>query len=156
MTASDLCRRWIQHSEGCKLIAYPDNGAYSIGYGHRGVPAGTMWTPAQVEAAFESDLQIVENHISSLVVVPLTQGQFDALCDFTYNEGVGNLQHSTLLRKLNVMKDYAGACRELYWVDAAGAPHGWILAGGEVNAGLIARRQGEQILWDGGNPLEGM
>lgn len=158
MNASDLCRQWIQHCEGKAYKAYPDAGGWSIGVGHHGpdVYEGLTWTDAQIDAQFEKDLAVDEQMVNSLVVVPLTQGQFDALCDFVHNEGGGRLQTSTLLHKLNVMKDYAGACRELYYLDSEGNPHGWIYADGEINKGLIARRIGEQKLWNGENPLEGM
>lgn len=159
LTISPLGAAWTKHSEGRKLTAYPDKGAFSIGYGHRGIPEGTVWTPEQCESAFEVDMDHVQQVVNGIVVVPLTQGQFDALCDFTYNEGAGSLQSSELLKLLNHMKDYAGACSQLYYTDSQGNPHGWIFAKNEygqleVNAGLIARRKGEQILWNGGNPLE--
>ncbi|MCY1305462.1 Lysozyme RrrD [compost metagenome] len=69
--------------------------------------------------------------------VPLSQGQFDALASFVFNLGSGNLQCSTLLRKLNA-KDYAGAADEF--------PR-WNKAGGKVLAGLTRRRAAERALF---------
>jgi lysozyme len=43
--------------------------------------------------------------------VPLQQGQYDAIADFIYNEGVAHFAGSTLLQKLNA-GDYAGAAGE--------------------------------------------
>ena len=152
MIVSPIGRAWTAHSERCSLTAYPDNGAYSIGYGHRGVPEGTVWSQAQAEAALDHDLEGAQASARMLVGVELVQGQFDALTDFVYNLGTEKLAKSTLLKLLNA-GNYEGACRELYWEDEDGHPHGWIYAEGEISPGLIARRKGEQILWNGGNPL---
>jgi lysozyme len=40
------------------------------------------------------------------------QKQFNALVSFTYNEGIGALERSTLLQKLNML-DYAGTANQL-------------------------------------------
>lgn len=153
MTVSPIGRAWTAHSEGCRLTAYPDNGAFSIGYGHRGVPEGTVWTQEQADDALAADLGAAGASVRTLVEVTLTQGQFDALADFTFNEGTRRLAESMLLLKLLNAGNYDGACRELYWEDDDGNPHGWIYVEGEISPGLIARRKGEQILWNEGNPL---
>lgn len=157
MTPSDLCIAWIKHCEGCKLTAYWDVDGWSIGYGYHGpdVTAGMVWTQEQADAHLMSRVFAAGVAVNDLVKVTLTQGQYDALVDFTYNEGSGNLQSSSLLRMLNA-GNLDGARQALYYVDAGGDPQGWIYSGGKINAGLIARRKGDQILWDGGNPLEGM
>ena len=144
MTPSDLCLAWIKHSEGLTLIAKNDNGKCSIGYGHRGVPEGTVWTQEQAEAAFESDVAIAAKAVSSMVHVPLTQGQFDALTDFTFNLGAGDLHSSTLLSLLNQGR----------YDDVPAQLMRWDHIGQEISAGLEARRKGDVILWNGGNPLE--
>lgn len=47
--------------------------------------------------------------------MPLTQNQFDALVSFSYNEGAGAFEESTLLHKLN-LKDYNDAADQfLVW-----------------------------------------
>lgn len=145
VNVSPLGRMWTAHCEGCSLTAYPDNGAYSIGYGHRGVPAGTTWTIAQATNALDDDLYGAAYAVQCQVKVPLTQGQTDALADFVYNVGSGELAKSRLLGKLN-----AGLYEEV-----PAELMRWVYANGEPNEGLRARRAGEVILWNGGNPLEG-
>lgn len=144
MTVSPIGRAWTAHCEGCSLTAYQDNGACSIGYGHRGVDEGTVWTQEQAEAALDSDLAFAGRVITASVKVDLTQGQFDALADFIFNVGAGQFDASTLLRVLNLAQ-YKQVPEELMR---------WVYESGELNEGLTARREGEVILWQGGNPLE--
>ncbi len=154
---SALCIAWIKHSEGCKLEAYWDVNGYAIGYGHHGadVTKGTVWTQEQADAACESDAAETAKSVLAYVKVPLSQGQFDCLVDFTYQFGAGRLATSLLLTRLN-MGNYAQVPSELYRVDpVTGEQKGWIVANGKLNNGLIARRKGDIVLWNGGNPLEG-
>ena len=67
----------------------------------------------------------------------LTQHQFDALVDFTFNVGCGNFRGSTLLKKLN-RGDVTGAADEF--------PK-WKYAGGKVLLGLIRRRAIEREIF---------
>ncbi|ECI2457664.1 lysozyme [Salmonella enterica subsp. enterica] len=133
----------IKQFEGCRLNAYPDpatGGApWTIGYGHTGndVRPGMVWTQVQADSALISDLAQCERAISRLVKVTLTQNQFDALVSFVFNVGSGNLQSSTLLRKLN-SGDYRGAADEF--------PR-WNKADGKVMAGLTKRRAAERELF---------
>ena len=149
MTVSPTGRAWTAHCEGCSLTAYPDNGAWDIGYGHRGVGEGVQWTQEMADKQFDIDLtyaaDAVREFVNENVYESLTQGQFDALADFVYNLGAGHFRESMLLRVLN-MGEYGRVPDEL---------RRWIYANGEPNAGLKARREGEVILWNGGNPLEG-
>lgn len=149
MQPSQACFDLVKSSEGCQLTAYPDNGAFSIGYGHRGVPEGTVWTQEEADSALALDLSNVAAWVTAMVKVPLTQSQFDALCDFTYNEGAGQLAKSLLLTVLN-QGNYARVPLEMYRVDPeTGEQHGFIFAGGQINEGLIARRKREIALWNG-------
>ncbi|HCO3755892.1 TPA: lysozyme [Escherichia coli] len=133
----------IKQFEGCRLKAYPDpatGGApWTIGYGHTGndVRPGMLWTQVQADSALISDLAQCERSISRLVKVNLTQNQFDALVSFVFNVGSGNLQSSTLLRKLN-SGDYKGAADEFLK---------WNKAAGKVMNGLVARRAAERELF---------
>jgi lysozyme len=120
-----------------------DQGKPAIGYGINLTPAqaaefaNKTITEQQATEMLRDHLRSVEKFINDAVTVNLTQNQFDALCSFTYNLGVGNLKSSTLLRKLNT-GDYAGAADEFLR---------WNQAGGKVLAGLTARRQEEKQLF---------
>ena len=144
----------MHHFENCKLKAYPDPGSkngepWTIGWGHTGpeVKPGLVWTQAQADAAFLEDLRSFERDVGSLVKVPLTQGQFDALVSFAYNVGsdidtdtiAEGLGDSTLLRKLNA-GDYEGAAQEF---------KKWNKNDGKVMRGLIRRRAAEEALFRG-------
>jgi lysozyme len=122
--------------EACRLIGYADvKGVPTGGYGHTGpeVYVGMQITQLQAEQWLLQDVQHAVNAVNALVTVPLTQGEFDALCDFTFNCGAGALASSTLLRLLN-NGDYQGAAEQF---------ERWDLAGGQVVAGLLRRRQAE-------------
>jgi len=140
VTYSQDCVDLVKQSEGCSLHAYRDAvGVLTIGYGHTGrdVKADSRWTQAQADAQLAADLQIACEGLMALVKVPLTQGQCDALTDFAFNMGLGNLGNSTLLRKLN-----AG-----YGEEVPSELLRWVYAGGEKLPGLVTRRQREVDLW---------
>lgn len=160
MTPSDLLKAWTKHCEGCTLTAYWDRSGYSIGYGYHGpdVIEGMVWTQEEADDHLLTRIQEAAASVNQLVKVPLTQGQFDALVDFVYNEGAGSFSGSTLLRQLRAGL-YDSARQSFYWVDDQNQPHGWIYVRNQdgelvVSEDLIGRRKGDQILWDGGNPLE--
>lgn len=47
----------LKVAEGLRLRAYRDTlGIYTVGYGHAHVPAGTVWTKAQADAALLGDI----------------------------------------------------------------------------------------------------
>ena len=75
--------------------------------------------------------------VNHAVRVPITQNQFDSLVSFTYNEGVGALRSSTLLKKLNKGKKLQA--------DKEFAK--WNRANGKVNRGLVRRRKLEAKLF---------
>lgn len=141
MNYSDQGFALTQKFEGCELTAYQDSvGVWTIGYGHTaGVTPGMVCAQDQANEWLQQDVQWAVNAVNQYVTAPLTQGEFDALVDFTFNLGVGNLVHSTLLRLLNGL-DYTGAAAEF--------PK-WNMAGGHVLAGLTARRLAEQELFNG-------
>ena len=75
--------------------------------------------------------------VNQHVTVELTQPQFDALVDFTYNEGCGALIESTLLKYLNAGNYGMAADHFLEWnKDQFG-----------FNEGLEARRKLEQAMF---------
>jgi lysozyme len=126
--------------EGLELHAYRDPvGIWTIGWGHTGadVTPNLVITEAQAEAMLMDDLTHAGNSVSRLVSVTLSQNEFDALTDFTFNLGVGAFAASTLRRLVNESK----------MVEASGEFGKWVHAGGKVLPGLIARRQAEQELF---------
>lgn len=142
-------------SEGLRLEAYPDpatGGApWTIGYGRaHGVKPGDTCTQEQAEAWLVEDLNAAADIVRSAVKVPLTQGQFDALVDFTFNVGPGakgvkdgfvslkSGEPSTLLRLINAGQLQAAACQFKYWVMAAG----------KQMPGLVKRRAAERALFE--------
>ena len=78
----------IKKFEGCVLKAYWDYKGYSIGYGHLGVPEGTVITKEQAEQLLISDLPSYESKVSEYdSVYHWTQNEFDALVSYCYNIG---------------------------------------------------------------------
>jgi lysozyme len=134
----------MKQSEGFRGKAYFDvAGIPTIGYGHRLVhpecyPGGI--TEAQAEVILLWDVEEAEKAIGRLVKVPITQGQFDALVDFTFNLGEGRLAASALLEMLNSGRYDAAAAELLRW-DHVGTK--------EIDA-LKARRRAEWRLWGAG------
>jgi lysozyme len=126
--------------EGLSLKAYQDvAGVWTNGYGNtHGVVPGSTITLQEATDQLASNIEGAEYVVNHVVIVPLTQNQFDALVDFVFNLGSGNFQSSTLLRKLNA-GDYAGASAEF--------PK-WNHSGGQVVAGLTRRRLAEQALFN--------
>ncbi len=85
---------------------------WTAGWGHtKGVTATTACDYPTAEAWFQADTADAQHIVNTHVAVPLTQNQFDALVSICFNIGDGNLENSTLLRKLNA-KDYAGAAAQ--------------------------------------------
>jgi lysozyme len=129
--------------EGVRLTAYPDPATggdpWTIGYGHTGpeVHSGMTITQEQAENYLMQDVAKAAADVNAKVTVEITQGEFDALVDFAFNCGCGNLNGSTLLKKLNA-GDYEGAAHEF---------EKWDMAAGKHMAGLLRRRQAEELLF---------
>lgn len=122
--------------EGCKLTAYQDSvGRWTLGFGHTaGVLPGQTCTQEEAEAMLEADVAWAVTFVNKMVKISLTQPQFDAIVDFTFNLGAGNFEHSTLLTLVN-QGNFAAAANEF---------EKWDRAGGQVVAGLLRRRQAEE------------
>lgn len=131
----------IKQFEGLRLKAYCcPAGKWTIGYGHTGpdVAPGLEISTERAEEILRDDLRHVEKRVQQLVTVPMTQGQFDALVSFAYNVGLGALERSTLLKKLNA-EDYVGASAEFAR---------WTKAGVVELPGLVRRRKEEREMFD--------
>ena len=130
-----------EKSEGCSLTAYRDSGGvWTNGYGNtHGVVPGSTIKQQQAAADLGANIQNSVNDVNQLVTVQLTQGEFDALVDFDFNLGRGNLATSALLSRLN-----AGE-----FAEAAVQFDRWDLCDGTVLAGLLQRRQAETAEFTG-------
>jgi len=141
-TLSSTGEALIKSFEKLALAAYRDSGGlWTIGWGHRGPEAfeGATCTPAEAETWFQADAFVVERAVDSALKMHCTQPQFDALCSFAYNVGVGNFEHSTLLALVNERK----------WPLAADQFIRWDHVDGEVSAGLKRRRLAERAMFLG-------
>lgn len=142
MIPSQNCYDLIKNFEGCKLEAYPDPATHgepiTIGVGHTGgVKLGDVITQEQADEYLVNDVAHAANAVNQMVAVSITQGEFDALCSFAFNLGIGNLKNSTLLKKLNSGDIQGAADQFLVWNKAAG----------KVMAGLTRRREAERTLF---------
>ncbi|MEE4451883.1 lysozyme [Novosphingobium resinovorum] len=141
-----LIKKW----EGCArrladgtFGAYPDPGSadgkpWTIGWGSTGadVKKGVVWTQAQCDARFDTDmLSYVKEVASFLGGAATTQNQFDALVSFHYN--TGKIAASTL-GKLHKAGDFAGAQAQF---------GKWIYNDGKPMTGLKNRRSDEAKLY---------
>lgn len=146
MQVSDAGLNMIKKFEGFVSHTYNDPvGLPTIGYGHKLLPGESFpngVTEAQAEQILASDAANAGQDVENLVTVSLSQAQFDALVDFTFNLGMGRLAGSTLLRDLNAGQ-YDAARQQLLL---------WDHAGHQVMPGLQARRKAEFDLWDATTP----
>ena len=139
MKASQDCVDLVKFFEGFEGKAYlcPAN-VWTIGYGRtKNVQEGDRITKVQAERDLLEELEEFAEQVLNSVKVELTQNELDALTSWTYNLGVGNLNSSTLLKKLNAGDKNSVPSEMLRWNKAAG----------KVLAGLTRRREAEAKLW---------
>lgn len=134
----------ICHFEGYEAKPYMcPGGELTIGYGHvirdHEKTYLTYVNQNQARQLLHNDLHRFENAVNKLVTVPLEQHQFDALVSFAFNVGPGNLERSTLLKKLNA--GYYGGAAEQF--------KRWRFAGGKILEGLERRRAAEAAMFRG-------
>jgi lysozyme len=132
----------LKRFEGFKAEAYRDiGGVWTVGYGTvSGVHEGMTVTEAEAERLLLADVAKAQVALS-MVTVPLTIHQADALTSFIYNVGATAFRKSTLLKKLNA-GDYDAVPGELMR---------WNKVKGKVVNGLTNRRAAEAGLWAKGS-----
>lgn len=121
-------------------------GKLTIGYGHVISPHEQFNSPITEKDAdriLSNDLKVTETTIAKGVVVPLTQGKYDALISLVYNWGGGNFLRSIGLRCLN-NNDYIRAKEEFF-----SAEKGVVRIKDVFSVGLYNRRQAELDMWNG-------
>ena len=146
---SNLGLELIKKYEGFKAKAYLCPAKVStIGFGSTYYEDGTKVkltdSPITQERAtelLEALLVSYERSVDSYCVDTINQYQFDALCSFAYNCGVGNLKSSTLLRKVNKNPNDPTIKDEFLK---------WNKGGGKVLSGLTKRRIEEAQLYFNG------
>ena len=139
MKVSQECIDLVKFFEGFEPKAYlcPAN-VWTIGYGRtKNVKEGDELTEPQAERDLFEELDEFAEQVLNTVKVDLEQNELDALTSWTYNLGVGNLQSSTLLKKLNSGDKNSVPSEMVRWNKAAG----------KVLAGLTRRREAEAKLW---------
>lgn len=125
--------------EGLRLSSYQDLvGVWTIGFGHTGdVRPGQVISQNEADRLLALDTLSAAKCVTRLVKVPLTQNQFDAVVDFTFNLGCHRLMGSTLLKRVNEGEFDLAALEFLKWVHA----------GAKVVEGLVDRRNAEVELF---------
>lgn len=133
---------FISQNEGREREAYRDPvGVWTVCDGHtKTARPGMVASDALCDKLLREDTAEAQAAVKRLVKVQVTQGQYDALVDFTFNKGAGNLASSTLLRKAN-----AGDC----WGAGAEFPK-WVYAKGVRLRGLEVRAEKQRKMWEAG------
>lgn len=137
----------IKEFEGLRLNAYLCSaGVPTIGYGSTFYPNGDkvkigdkLNDEKEAEFLLHKTVERFEKGVDRLLdKTSVTQSQFDALVSFAFNLGLGNLEKSTLLRKVKANPNDPSIADELLR---------WDKAGGKVLAGLTRRREAEAKLY---------
>lgn len=136
----------IKRFEGIKLKPYLcPAGIPTISIGCTYYPNGNkvkLTDPAISESyakeLFDAIVVHYEKAVDSFCRDDINQNQFDALVSFAYNLGVGNLQKSTLIKKVNLNPIDVTIADEFLK---------WNKANGTVLKGLTTRRQAEADLY---------
>jgi GH24 family phage-related lysozyme (muramidase) len=136
--------KFIEKHEGYSGTVYKDSaGNPTIGYGHlikKGEDFSKGTTKEKAAELLSQDTKTAADAVNSKVTTNLSQTKFDAVVDFTYNLGGGNLGKSSLLKNINAGNDVT----KENFTD-------WNHAGGKVVNGLTIRRTDEFNLFSKGD-----
>lgn len=121
-------------SEGFEQKVYVDQvGLPTVCVGHmdKALKKGQTFTIEECMEMFAADWKKHQAQLDSVVKVPYkSEWQKEALTDFTFNVGIGNVKSSTLVKLVNQGRHKA-ACEQL---------SKWVKAGGKTLKGLVTRR----------------
>jgi lysozyme len=140
--ASPIVKRWEGFAKKARLdgvvVAVPylcPAHKWTIGYGQLCSKDHPPVTEPQAEAMMRRELYLCAD--SALRLCPVLwfepPARLAAVISWTYNLGAGNLQASTMRRRIN-QQDWAEAGRQC---------RRWVFAGGVKLPGLVARREQE-------------
>lgn len=136
-------RVMIQQMEGLRICRYRDPiGLWTRCWGHLDKPGEVFpdcMTPEGCYGVLISDLRPVNSCLNHSVGADINQNQTDALGDFAFNLGCGNLQTSTLLRKVNTEGETLESIGQEFMR--------WDKAAGKKLRGLTLRRWAEKVLY---------
>ncbi len=137
LSASALVGLALSEGYTDKAVQPLPGDKWTVGFGTTdGVKSGDTITPQKALERKLRDVQKFEGAIKQCVKVPLTQNEYDAYSQLSYNIGSGAFCRSTLVRKANDY-DYAGACAEILR---------WDRFNGKPIKGLTDRRKREYEL----------
>ena len=137
----------IKRFEGVRNRPYRDCvGLWTVGVGHligdgKLLPESwnRVFTKEEIDGLLIQDLSRFERGIALQLPVPLRQCEYDALCSFSFNLGLGTLQRSTIRQAL-LRNDKSMAAEKILK---------YCYAGGKVVKGLQLRRQAEYKMFKG-------
>ena len=145
MVITSKLKDLVKQFEGCSLKAYKcPAGIWTISYGitqyenGKAVKEGDIITQERADQLLEVILIKFVQQVGELVKSNINQNQKDALTDFAYNCGVGNLRSSTLLKKVNANPNDKTIRAEFMR---------WTKANKVELAGLVKRRKAEADLY---------
>ena len=146
MKLDDAGYRLIAGFEGLSLVPYLCSAKVpTIGYGNTYYPSGrkvTMQDKAITQpTAWWMFREIADRFavdVDKLVTSNVTQNQFNAIVSLAYNIGIGGLQKSSLLKKVNANPNDPTITNSFLI---------WNKAGGKVLNGLTKRRTIEAKLY---------
>jgi len=131
----------IKTFEGYSPFIYDDVvGVRTVGFGHAVLPGETIRTPLMgpdALALLKKDVTARTGKLNHIIKVELSPYQFDAISSWCYNVGLGNVERSTLLRRMNSGKHNEVPPQFLVWDKA----------GGLEMTGLRVRRKAEAALY---------
>jgi len=121
-------------AEGLHTTVYTDPiglPTACVGHMDKALKRGETFTIEECMDMFAVDWKKHQAQLDSVVKVPYkSEWQKEALTDFTFNLGIGNVKSSTLIKLVNQGRHKA-ACEQL---------SKWVKAGGKTLKGLVTRR----------------